>query len=52
LTTSVQHLREIHYLLWERACPRKRCTGGWCCRLCHRLRDQARSHTGDGGERL
>ncbi|OYQ04487.1 hypothetical protein B7L09_25390 [Pseudomonas mandelii] len=32
--------------LWERACSRKRRVRQHQCRLCRRLREQARSHKG------
>ncbi len=35
-----------HKNLWERACSRKRWVSLHQCRMCHRLRGQARSHMG------
>ncbi|MBA4272534.1 MAG: hypothetical protein C0438_05445 [Pseudomonas sp.] len=32
--------------LWERACSRKHWVRQWMCKLCRRLREQARSHSG------
>jgi hypothetical protein len=31
--------------MWERACSRRRCVSRWKCRLTHRFREQAHSHT-------